>query len=268
MCLFSLAKRLPGNIYQPITKWRKSFFNSFYYIYLTYPLWCSITLQSITTYKHIFTLEKIQHRGARWVCGSRYNCHSHTWSKSSSKCCCELHWPSLSIRSEYLTMVTIYDIIHCHISLPFSNYFSFSNSPTRSHSHSLQCKQSTINSYRYSFFVNGILHGILSLTKYLLCVVSPPLNMYYITFCVYSESLYSFWIVCIVCSALHHFFCFCILFFLYMPGLLELHCTQSGRYTVSYLLLHYCLRSVYKCCRDRKILMKIFLLITLLLFTI
>ena len=111
-------------------------------------------------------------------------------------------------------------------------------------------------------------HGILSLTKYFLCVVGPPLNMYYISFCVYSESLYSFWIVCIVCSALHHFFCFCILFFLYMPGLLELHCTQSGRYTVSYLLLHYCLRSVYKCCRDRKILMKIFLLITLLLFTI
>jgi len=86
------------------------------------------------THKHIFTLEKIQHRGAHWVRGSRYNCHSHTWSKSSSECCCELHWLSLSTRCEYLTIVTIYDVSHCHISLPFSNYFSFSNSPTRSHS--------------------------------------------------------------------------------------------------------------------------------------
>ena len=48
------------------------------------------------THKHISTLEKTQNRGARWVCGSRYNCNSHTWSKSSSDCCCELHWPSLS----------------------------------------------------------------------------------------------------------------------------------------------------------------------------
>ena len=98
----------------------------------------------------------LEYLRARWVCGSRYNCHSHTWSKSSSECCCELHWPSLSTRREYLTIVTIYDILYCHISLPFSNYFSFSNSPTRSHSLSLQCKQSTINLYRYSFFVNGI----------------------------------------------------------------------------------------------------------------
>jgi len=30
------------------------------------------------THKNISTLEKIQNRGALWVCGSRYNCHSHT----------------------------------------------------------------------------------------------------------------------------------------------------------------------------------------------
>jgi len=56
----------------------------------------------------------IQNRGARWVCGSRYNCHSHTWSKSSSAWCCEFHWPSLST---HLTIVTIYDMFHCHIIL-------------------------------------------------------------------------------------------------------------------------------------------------------
>ena len=108
------------------------------------------------TQKNILALETIQNRGARWVCGSRYNCHSHTWSKSSSDCCSELHWPSLSTRRKYLTIVTIYDMLHCHISLSFSNYFTFSNSHTRSHSLSLLCKQSTINSYRYSFFVNSI----------------------------------------------------------------------------------------------------------------
>ena len=66
------------------------------------------------TQKNISALEKIQNRGTRWVCGSRYNCHSHTWSKSFSH---ELHWPSLSIHRKYLTIVTIYDIYHCHISL-------------------------------------------------------------------------------------------------------------------------------------------------------
>ena len=30
------------------------------------------------TLKSISALEKIQNCGARWVCGSRYNCHSHT----------------------------------------------------------------------------------------------------------------------------------------------------------------------------------------------
>ena len=127
------------------------------------------------TQKNISALEKIQNRGACWVCGSRYNCHSHTWSKSSSECCHELHWPSLSTRRKYFTIVTIYDIYHCHISLPFSSSFSFTNSCTRSHSLSLQCKQSSINyyrSYRFSFFVNGIFlwnsvpHDILSLSHW------------------------------------------------------------------------------------------------------
>ena len=121
------------------------------------------------TQKNISALEKIQNRRAHWVCGSRYNCHSHTWSKSSSECCHELHWSSLSTGQKYLTIVAIYDIYHCHIFLPFSSSFSFTNSCTRSHFFSLQCKQSSINSYKFSFFVSGIFlrnsvpHDILSL---------------------------------------------------------------------------------------------------------
>ena len=52
----------------------------------------------------------------------------------------------LFLRRKYLTIVTIYDIYHCHISLPFSSSFSCTNSCTRSHSFSLQCKQLSINS--------------------------------------------------------------------------------------------------------------------------
>ena len=52
---------------------------------------------------------------------------------------------------------------------------------------------STYIDYRKkTFFINGIFHGILSLTKYFLCVVGPPLDMYYISFCVYSEGFYRF----------------------------------------------------------------------------
>ena len=49
---------------------------------------------------------------------------------------------------KYLTIDTIYDMFHYHISLSnYILYFTFSNSPTRPYSLSLQCKQGTINSY-------------------------------------------------------------------------------------------------------------------------
>ena len=108
------------------------------------------------TQKNILALEKLQNRGARWVCGSRFNSHSNTWSKSSSDCCCELSWPSLSNRRKYLSVATMYDMLHHHISLDLFNFFTLSSYPTRSHSLSILCKQSSINSFRYSFFVNSI----------------------------------------------------------------------------------------------------------------
>ena len=56
-------------------------------------------------------IEKIQNRGTRWICGSRFNPHTNTWSKSSSDCCHELRWPSLSNRRKYLYVTTIYDML-------------------------------------------------------------------------------------------------------------------------------------------------------------
>ena len=104
----------------------------------------------------------------------------------------ELHWPSLSTQHcKYLTIVTIYDILHCHISLPLFNYFMFSSSPTRSHSLSLQCRQLIINSV---FCASTII-----LCHEILCVSSAFLNRHalYKFQCVYSEAmgLCSFWIV-------------------------------------------------------------------------
>ena len=108
------------------------------------------------TQKNILALEKIQNCGAHWVCGSRFNPHTSTWSKSSSDFWRELHWPSLSTRRKYLSITTIYDMLHHYISSQFSSFFTFSTSPTRSHPLSILCKHSSINAYRYFFSINSI----------------------------------------------------------------------------------------------------------------
>ena len=69
-------------------------------------------------------------------------------------------WPSLSTRRKYLSLTMIYDLLHNHVSLQFSDYFTFSSASTRSHSLSLLCKQSSLNSYLYSIFVNSIFRWI------------------------------------------------------------------------------------------------------------
>ena len=71
------------------------------------------------TQENILALEKIQNGGgACWVYGSRFNPHTSTWSKSSSDCYHELHWPSLSTRWKYLSIMTII-ILH----VPSSHFF-------------------------------------------------------------------------------------------------------------------------------------------------
>ena len=109
-----------------------------------------------STQKNVTKLESVQLRAARWVAGSRFNRHTLKWSKSSLECRSHLNWPELSIRRQYLSMLTVYDILHQRIALKFSDYFSFTSSCTRSHSLSIHCKSSSVNSYRYSFFVNSI----------------------------------------------------------------------------------------------------------------
>ena len=89
------------------------------------------------------------------ACGSRWSPVQKQWSKSSDVCLQELHWPTLSSRRNYLSVTMMYDILHGQYdSLKLSDYCKFNTSCTRAHSMILVPPQSTINSYRFSFFVN------------------------------------------------------------------------------------------------------------------
>ncbi len=108
------------------------------------------------TQKCIKQLESIQCRGARWVCGARYNPSNFTWSPSSSQCCASLKWPSLADRRKFRIIQTVHDMLHQRSCIDFNNYFTFSATCTRSHYLSIFCRQASINSFRYSFFVNSV----------------------------------------------------------------------------------------------------------------
>ena len=129
------------------------------------PVWCLHTKKDVTN------LEAIQRRAARWVCGSRWDTINHNWSRSSDSCLQELHWPTLHTRRSYFSTSLTHDILHNRVAIPFSKYFQFSITVTRSHPMSLFIPSSTINSRRFSFFINSpflwntIPHRILKLTN-------------------------------------------------------------------------------------------------------
>ena len=104
------------------------------------------------TARDIDRLEAIQRRAACWVCGSRWNPHSHNWSKSSTSCLQDLRWPALHTRQSYFTITQVHNILHDRVSIPFNSHFKFSSTNTRSHSLSLTTSSSTINAYCFSFF--------------------------------------------------------------------------------------------------------------------
>ena len=45
------------------------------------------------------------------------------WSNPSIQCCSELNWPTLSTRRNYLSLITIHDILHMHSCFDFLQYF-------------------------------------------------------------------------------------------------------------------------------------------------
>ena len=124
----------------------------------------------IHTSKYVSQLESIQQHGACWVCGSRWNLDTRSWSKSSGSCLQEVKWPSLHSRRSHFpaSLVHADDILHERISISFNKHFQFSNANTRSHPLTLSIPS---NPYRHSFSVNipflwnSIPHYILQLSN-------------------------------------------------------------------------------------------------------
>ena len=76
-------------------------------------------------------------------------------SLNSDECIQALKWPTIQQRHTYFTICCIHDSLHHRNSLPFSEHFQLSQAPTRCHPLSIRPVTSSINSFRYSFFVNS-----------------------------------------------------------------------------------------------------------------
>ena len=134
--------------------------------------------------KNIDRLEAIQLRGTRWVCGSQYNRTIFSWSKPSVQCRSELNWPHHHFPLDVIispSLLLLYDMLHDRSCFNFSMYFTFSSSCTKSHSLSLYCKQSNINSYRYSFLLTMYFYGIAYVTQFCQFLIIVHLNSHYVT---------------------------------------------------------------------------------------
>ena len=119
------------------------------------------------TVHDIALLESVQNRAARWI-KSSWDSSTFKWSKSSSLCIEELQWPSLKVRRNYISVLTLYSILHGTTSINFAHYFQFNTLVTRSHHLTLNLVSSTINAFWHSFFIaipflwNSIPYEILS----------------------------------------------------------------------------------------------------------
>jgi len=121
--------------------------------------------------KDICSLESAKRRVACWI-NSKYNPDTHKWTKSICDICLkELRWPTLELRRQYYAILMLYSILHGLTPLSFNNHFQFNQLPTWSHLLTLTARTSTINAYRYSFYINtpffwnSTPYDILSLTS-------------------------------------------------------------------------------------------------------
>jgi len=108
-----------------------------------FPVWHPHTTQKINT---------LESRAARWVSNSRWNAISHCWSKPSDDCTQELH---IQQHHNYYSICHVHDSLHHRNSLPFNKHYQLSVTSARSQSPSICPVTSTINLYRFSFFVNS-----------------------------------------------------------------------------------------------------------------
>lgn len=112
------------------------------------------TVWSPYTSKDVNLIESVQRRAARWIQNSRYDSDTHKWTKSSDVCVQELKLPTLTLRRSYYSLLMLHSIIHKMSPIDFDTHFELNQLSTRSHPLTLIPRTSTINAYRYSFFVN------------------------------------------------------------------------------------------------------------------
>ena len=102
--------------------------------------------------KYIQDLEKVQKRAARWVGGVRWDSSTKSWTESCNTTCLKLGWLSLVNRRTYLDCYQTFNGLDC---INFKDYFKQNKGNLRSNSHNLFIPQSSINAFRYSYFVNA-----------------------------------------------------------------------------------------------------------------
>ena len=96
-------------------------------------------------FKHIHSIESIQRRATRLICGS---------DKPYSERLTELNWLSLELRRKYLCLLQLYKIIHGYSDVDYSAYVDLTG-PTRTRSnHDLKIrpKAARTNYFKFSFF--------------------------------------------------------------------------------------------------------------------
>ena len=96
-------------------------------------------------------LEAVQHRAARWVCGSRWNATQKCWTRSSDCCLDQLKWTTLHSRQKYFTICQLHSIFNNYSAIPFKEHFSMTNRHSCSNAFLIDTSISTINPFRYSF---------------------------------------------------------------------------------------------------------------------
>ena len=105
--------------------------------------------------KLINTLEKVQQRAARWVCGTKWDPINHGWTASYATLYSELKWPSLQQRRSIAVCHQMYKIVHNLDCIEFDKYFIYKKILCRFHPYSLSIPSSRINVFRFSFFINA-----------------------------------------------------------------------------------------------------------------
>ena len=155
-CLYNASSLIKSSVYKCVVRPTLEY---------ACPVWHPYTT------KNINTLESVLRRAARWASNSKWDAISHCWSKSSDDCIQELHWPTIQQRHNYYSICLVHDSLHHRNSLSFHEHYHLSGTSTKSHPLSIRPVTSTINSYRFSFFVNSpflwnsIPYAILQLKK-------------------------------------------------------------------------------------------------------